>query len=443
VVWEASILLFLTVGLGASDSRADNTSTFSVSDCRVGFSQLARRAEQHFGDFVTVTEANGHAFTGQIIAADESGISLLVRGTGPSAVYRRIEDRDGALLQPALDAAKRRPAAYRGQVGDWMNRTFLRWAEPIGKSEPISTEDFLEIKMIQLQELLDLKVKIRDVDLMDYLTYAEGTKTAHQRTGFVSTVREVVELPLAGEKRGPFVGMFVHPDMQARLHELRRQGYRVVVDLTLPATGAAAYLDPATKVIGVTPFTLWHQFEHEVEHSKVNEFLIARAKHIRVEGAGAKEVVLPENIVKTLGHEAVEKQIALASKGLPDRGWDETLAVDAELRSFGWRRFVPRTENFFPYRYAASNRAASLLEIERRTPEQNRMLMRSVVDLAAIRTADFLIRHPILTSIGASYGASQVYGPMKQMIYSEKNGEVFIEDEDGHWTHLTAESAGR
>jgi len=141
-----------------------------------------------------------------------------------------------------------------------------------------------------------------------------------------------------------------HPLMEAYLAEMKKNKCFLVIDTSLPFSGAGAYFHPGVKVIAISPQTTWATFMHEFNHFEfdlyVRPHLAEVVKSVR-QGNGIHSVLLRNNGAANLarmGAPRLKKLEDLVRKEIPDLGIDETLAVDRGLRQMKWKRYLPAQE---------------------------------------------------------------------------------------------------
>lgn len=435
MVRSAIVLHFLALSvLFNQDAKSEQTlkaPSFPTMGCANEFGRLLTKNEIVVGRHVTVRGVDGRMTNARIVSVDPNdGVGVLLRPEEPFGTYRVLSNDETANLRASSDINK---VPMTPKARNFVENLLLALSQPITPNIEMTREAFKEWKSIQLQHLIDNGVKLRDIETEDMFT-AYSKSIGEDPIRFLSTVRQVTQLPIAGKKVGLDVEALFHPEMSSYLKEIERDGYRLAVDLTLPFTGAGAYLDPATKVLALGHKSTWREFLHEYEHLRIDHFLESRAKFLKKMKSGGAAEVLPPEVINKLGKERLQAINTFEQRGLPENAYHETMAVEAELKALGWRRYVVPTA-FISRNYRLNHRITELLQIENRTPDQNRELRLALRNKLANVFAGIPSRHPIIT------GTAAAYYPVKTILFSEKEDEpyVYVEREDGTWIKMKAE----
>ena len=225
---------------------------------------------------------------------------------------------------------------------------------------------------------------------------------------FFGHIYKVTKLPVSLGSRSSSANAFQHPEMEAYWEKVKALGYDLVIDSSLPHTGARAYFFNMKniKVIALQPDSKWREFRHEFQHLEFDAVirpLFSELVRMRVEEKKDLLAALPSDIVSNIGVRKLEMIQSLIDSGIVDSlAINESLSIDAELQAMGWKRFLP----FYgapARRYAIEWQLKYLDEVARAgtmTPEQENLRRRLLRAHFSWRVYDVAL--PMLSLTGAS-----------------------------------------
>jgi hypothetical protein len=239
------------------------------------------------------------------------------------------------------------------------------------------------------------------------------------------------EIPVEGlpkpRKAGPQAIALTHPDLPKYLEKLKANGYKLVVDSSLPlqeTTGA--YKWAARKVLAIKPQTTWRVFLHEYQHFEFELFLKQFGKYENL-------AQIPDDVAQLIkvSDPNAYRAIELAKSGLPEIAADETLAVEAELAALkdaGYKRWgglaISRRD------YALYHQIDGLKQIPRaqRTAAQQALLRRAMLER-------YLLTHSNTRALYIVMGAAAVGGAgtlaVREIFLNTDDGKVRVVKTDG------------
>jgi hypothetical protein len=257
---------------------------------------------------------------------------------------------------------------------------------------------------------------------------------------YYGEMKQIDALPKPMTDTSPNSIALTHPEMADYLKKVKAAGYQVVIDTSLPYTGASAYFDKNLKVIAIRPNSTWSTFRHEYEHLEFYE-TVAKDKRVekmillRAHGKNLSEA-LPSSVVQSIGKEKLEKIQALIDRGVtPTGAIDESLAYGKELELLGWKRFIPEAGGSKIYQNILRHQISDLEKLgDDMSPQQRNLLERNkqLYQAASIYDGGVAIT-------GMAAGAAVSYEALTHQysqIYHDQNGNVLGVASDGHIDYL-------
>lgn len=236
---------------------------------------------------------------------------------------------------------------------------------------------------------------------------------------------EIQALPTAAKASGSQYAL-LHPEMAAHKAELERLGYKMVVDSTLQLGPVQGYLDPTRKVVGIGPHANWSLFKHEFQHVEFDHFISARIdKYVEMKKEGKSLAELwrgQGRAVERLGMASVRKIEKMLNEGHGSLAINETLAVDAQLKASGWKRYAPMTHGLtksYAYSFQAKTEgtAGNVARVK-----DNLMLIGEMAVVAGV----------------GSYVVIAKFNPNNYLnILYRETGELFAQKPDGTWVEFS------
>lgn len=235
---------------------------------------------------------------------------------------------------------------------------------------------------------------------------------------------EIEALPAAAKSSGSQYAL-LHPEMAAHKAEIERLGYKMVVDSTLQLGPVQGYLDPTRKVVGIGPNANWSLFKHEFQHLEFDYFIadrIGRFVKIKREGKSLAELWKGQGrAVERLGMDSVRKIEKMLNEGHGSLAIDETLAVDAQLKAAGWKRYAPMTHAYMKS-YAYSFQAKTEGTAGR---------------VASVKDTLMLVGEVAVVAGVGGYVTAATFNPNNYLnILYRETGELFAQKQDGTWVEF-------
>lgn len=159
---------------------------------------------------------------------------------------------------------------------------------------------------------------------------------------FMGKIYKILNLPQPEKSQGFFAKALKHPQMAFYKERMEKLGHSLVIDSSLPHSGAAGYYWAPGKIIAITPDCEWGTFIHEFQHLEFQVFLSHRLPELRdkVRRGLDIESLLAETGVYSKRSSRLRK---LLSRELPSNSINETLSVNEELKLLGFRRYWPHS----------------------------------------------------------------------------------------------------
>lgn len=161
---------------------------------------------------------------------------------------------------------------------------------------------------------------------------------------FLGKVLEIEGLPPPVRPGTPDTPALLHPKMRHYFEKMREYGYALGLDTSLEQTHAGAYFRESDRLIGIRRNTSWTSFLHEFQHLEFAHYISPDYGYIRESIRSGRRLkdVLPPEVLKAWGPRRTAHLESLMGKRLPSLAVNETMAVEAELESIGWKRYQPR-----------------------------------------------------------------------------------------------------
>jgi hypothetical protein len=172
-------------------------------------------------------------------------------------------------------------------------------------------------------------------------------------TGIVMRVTEPPSIGiLSRSSSNAMTPAFTHPDFAAKFRELQENGVDVIVDTSMRKANAGGYFSAARDgerpAIALSPDTPWNSFVHEYQHyefSKLDFNNIRMTAGVSLNsGENFSEVLSRTNpdVFNQIGPQRLAKLDSYIKRGILDKlALDESLAVDQEVASLGWKTYTP------------------------------------------------------------------------------------------------------
>ncbi|HEY1079487.1 MAG TPA: hypothetical protein VGE46_05295, partial [Bdellovibrio sp.] len=292
--------------------------------------------------------------------------------------------------------------------------------------------DSAPLSVLQKTELLSEKylkssgVKVKPLDRKSYLEPTEGGGKGSS----VSRL-EVVELPEPLASTSGYSQALFHPEMAAYKKKLEDMGYKLVIDPTLSITDVAGYHQRETMTVALGVESSWTTFRHEFRHAEFADAIGNYRKFIDHYNLKATNKSLleiwggPGGPVEKLGKESVLKIEKMVKQGQNELAINETLAVDAELKSLGWKRFIPvvhatHVDYAYSYQVKSAGKAGKDATISRR-----KMWAQEVgAGIAVVG--------------GGIKSLNELFSESVQVLY-RADGEMIAQSKDGTWVQIIPE----
>lgn len=161
---------------------------------------------------------------------------------------------------------------------------------------------------------------------------------------FLGKVLELEGLPAPVRPGTPDTPALLHPKMRRYFDKMKEYGYALGIDTSLEQTNAGAYFRASDRLIAIRRNTSWTSFLHEFQHLEFDRYIAPDFGYIREALHSGKRLrdVLPRDVVRAWGRQRTTQLESLIGKRVPYRAVNETMAVEAELESLGWKRYQPR-----------------------------------------------------------------------------------------------------
>jgi hypothetical protein len=187
---------------------------------------------------------------------------------------------------------------------------------------------------------------------------------------FMGKVLRVDTLP---GKKGPAkfsTPALLHPEMAAYKAKIEEMGYRLVVDTSIQFTGTGGYLWESERTLAILPDSDWATFAHEFQHLEFAHYLEKGFGQTasNVKRGYSLSSLLPAELRQTLGSARIKRLEALIRRELPEMAINETLSVEAELKTMGFRRFTPLARARHAKNYALRHQITGLLKTKELRP---------------------------------------------------------------------------
>lgn len=229
-----------------------------------------------------------------------------------------------------------------------------------------------------------------------------------------------------------------HPEFVKYMEILKKMGSGVVVDTSLPFTGAGAYYSPANGLIALRPTSTWATFVHEFQHAKFDRLFSYNLGWSKLEariksGVKLKDLISGEDalIFDDLYLERIERLTKKGFAQLDRDAMNEALSGIEEVASISY--FDP-IERMSAIKYTSKYAFNALREIPNKTFLQKREYFRAFIESqTGIRVDSFeLLRQIPQPSFGAIAASSIV------VFSATKNGRTFYAKLlDGNWIRFS------
>jgi hypothetical protein len=305
----------------------------------------------------------------------------LAVGTGGVFAARAIARAEGKIVARAVESVPKKDVLSDAPQPPLETKSF----EPIRPPKFVDSADIKATDKKWREELdkmgVDYWPTMRNPTLEDRIRFGWSDTKVKPLTGatnpFYGRIYDIDKLPVPATKGSAFTKALQHPEMEDKLKWMKSLGYELVIDTSLPFTGAGAYFSPTKKVIALKPDSKWLDFIHEFQHLEFHEFIGAkRLKEMIGHRAAGKELrdVLPEKVQSEIGKDKIVKIQELIDRGVtPELAVNESLSANAELAAMGWKRYIPGSIGQPSYRYMLRHQ---ITEIEKlgpaMTPQQKK-----------------------------------------------------------------------
>jgi hypothetical protein len=333
-------------------------------------------------------EAQGYLAQAGLLVA--TNIAML--GTAAAAAEKSVAETAVARSAATDISATDRQAKPASRIAATSDGSATKSYAPINTPQVVRSDTAIyqesEIKK-QLNEVGIKTKSIRDEDNMTLLEILAKNDEVHLQPSNGSTqiaygdLLEIKNMPSVNPSARATDPALSHPGMAEKLDRLHELGYKLVVDTSLPLTGRGAYASDLNKVVAILPKTPYHQLVHEVDHAEFQQLVGAHGglfgKFVIARAAGEKlsliKTVDPE-VLKQIGSDRLAKIEKLIDRGVTTRNAiSESLAIDRELATLGWRRFLPDSPGTHTYKYKLRNQIADLEDLGDRVTNQQKNLL--------------------------------------------------------------------
>jgi hypothetical protein len=342
------------------------------------------------------------------------------------------------------------------KIKSWIGQSRKDFFKPINAPAVVQSADVARQTQADETKLTEMGIVFSETDKITQLKANVDwfNQTTLQGGSDTGKVLHIDALPPPGYSKSSSANAFLHPEMAEYKKRLEKMGYDLVVDTSLPQTGAGAYQWERMGVVALSPDSTWREFIHEFQHAEFAHYLgdkeILHLKFSRLEGKTVAEALNPQT-ANALGAARVARLQRLLDKGLPELAINETLSVDAELNAMGFKRYIPGLGSGRE-KYALRHQITSLLEEKEHTPLS--AAQSSALRAAQVRYASLIgLELTATVAPAAALETAFVYHESKskaarstptipnpqddpnsytQIVYS-KDGEMLAQDENGQW----------
>ncbi len=338
-----------------------------------------------------------------------------------------------------------------------------------GKRTPVNTNpnpvrsDISETQVVNdvMDNIILMRVKgieYEPTSLPGVLSHnvANGTQSVTNNGERAGRVYRVTGLPASGNRRGPNINAYEHPDLAVYVERLREMGVELVIDSTTQAAGMGAYFwrrSDNVKILSLPPHSTWRTFLHEFQHAEFDNLVMPffdRMKAVRASGTNLAEAARPD-WVQRVGVERLNRIQELMDQGMPVRGINETLSVEVELAALGLRRYLPNQgsrTSAYAYRHQitaleqipeasrTSAQAEALTQAHRNLEAalRRQRLERQIVTAAGSRATGAILLGSAIG--GSALEAADTYldiDSFYQILFDEDNKPVMGQTFEGEW----------
>lgn len=384
--------------------------TNAIPDSPAGINQLIKKLTDFNEDPEVKYTAAERLFN---ISRDNKSKEEIIIAVFKKVLTNRKTDR--ILLEDILHYLTAMSDPRGKEIAEKYNQSVAREKElyqPIKTPKKIPTEEVINADAVVCKELDKLGVKYTPVDgektALQKNAIMEKTELVgdlHQTTSFGQILR-IDSLPEPMPKGSALTNAFLHPDMKSYKAELDKMGISLVVDTSVGFTGSGGYYTPG-EMIAVTPNMSWHEFLHEFQHVQFDRYIRNDFNNYVYEVREGKDLlsVLPVEVVSKLGSKLIKQLEILIKKGIPENGVDETLAVDEQLKTLGFRRYTVLGRYYKKYalrhQISSINKDLPFQQDDAISKQQRKTVLQAKIKHGLLTQADYLpLGLPIVTMAG-------------------------------------------
>lgn len=281
-------------------------------------------------------------------------------------------------------------------------------------------------------DIKDKKIKI--LDAHPELIYDLNRSTALYQV-------RARDLTQAGKTKDPLESAFMHEKLPEYLKQMEEDGYRLVVDSSLPISRMGGYFSPAKKVIALRPESKWITFAHEYQHYEFDQAMKQLKSHVALD-TGIEVQDLDMNAILlvskrdpnafaafTKQHPKIQEVFDLYSRTqLTELGLNETLAVRREIELLEKRGYTRLSSKVVHARkYALDHQINEIKKLENATTEQAMTLLNARAEKALLLTLEGTKTYgKIPATLGAALVTPLVIVDEKTRTYLFQKGKEIV-----------------
>ena len=308
--------------------------------------------------------------------------------------------------------------------------------DPMNVPDTIVFETLRSLDRRATDLLQDLGVEIKPSSILPLVRQSADLKSVNGPADRYDwgTVYEVKGLPKPLRKGTAKSNALKHPQMPAYLKRLESMGYTLHIDTTMGSIGYGAYVDPESKILVLRAQSPWSDLVHEFQHVEFNVHIGSKRIAQMVELRAEKKKLtgaLPADVVAKIGVAKLKRIERLIDRGItPELAINESLSVAEELRSMGWRRYVPASQGIESYRYMLRHQITAVEKLgDQMTRQQQTLVARNKVIHENTKVYDRLdeLREPLAKAkekaASAMVSTGVVVTPASALLYYAGDGK--------------------
>ncbi len=346
-------------------------------------------------------------------------------------------------------------------------RAYSRWVgDPVAvASEQVrrkTDEALLQLRRMNIGHHLNSGITTE----LHRMANSEEINVAADARGFryYGEIYTVDTLPKPLAKGSAYTEALLHPEMARYRKLLDKMGYQLVIDTSLGPMNTKGYVCVKNRILALEPTSSWQTFIHEYQHVEFDHYIkphFFSLENLVAEGKSIKDV-LPIEEQKAWGARRVALLQTLLEKQLPETAVNESLSVDAQIRSLGFHRFLPTGDAMSARLYALEHQITELEKLPKLTATQEHTLKHAIRGYKLFMLQDYGYRIGATAAIGAAVGAP-IYNRLKRLrnakaisaqttinqpsedpnnyrqILYDKKGDIIAQTNAGTWVRFHAQ----